>query len=140
VSGDREFGGTVIKMGKFYVVNDLQQETISVKEGAGSAFSQVTSIPPGQQYVIHVNSQATYREIVLVLVPGKLQAKFSSDDCQECAGVKITGCDASKLLYEMIPKISRDVSGVTTDDNLSNAWQSILRFFGIGNILLSCIL
>lgn len=127
--GDRVFGGTVIiKMGNFYVVNGLQQGTIIVSEGAGSAFSLVKSIPPGQHHVMRVDSQATYREILLALDPGTLQAKFSSDDCQECDEVRITGTNASELLYVKVPKNSRSVSGITSDANLSNFFKR----FGIG--------
>lgn len=53
-------------MGKVNVINGLTREKIVLKEGNGDMYRTVKEIPHGQNYVVNVETSATYREFLCV--------------------------------------------------------------------------
>lgn len=120
-------------MRRIYVVNDLHQE-ITVLGGTGSTFLPLKTIPPRKHGSVCVNSEATFREFLVISERssgGRLQKKFNSDEI-EWTEIRITGDNGVELTCVTSLRSSHGVGGMMTV--FSNSFQFILRKIGIGGM------
>lgn len=82
------------------VIRNKSEHAVSVKEGAGGVYRQLSRIEHDKHYVINVNSDATYREYVIIVDEIGQSLTLSSDDFQEYREIVIKKSGERDLTWE----------------------------------------
>ncbi|KAG0581953.1 hypothetical protein KC19_3G022800 [Ceratodon purpureus] len=83
--------------------------TLLVKEGSGGIFRSVFNIPEGERRNLSVDTNATYRQFLLIIKPDFLHI-LSNDDCAEFDSVTVNVVDG-KFKVESTPRALKSNSG-----------------------------
>jgi hypothetical protein len=96
-------------MVKTIVKNDTPQ-AFTLKEGNAGVYRDIKVLDPEKQHTIELDTNATYREYVVVQNASGEKEYITSDDCLDNSKITIKIVD-NKLFFE---KVLRDTSSTST--------------------------